>query len=145
MKYGFQQTYLGDLSQGSSFLSEVDDNTAATILCLFNGLLDTKDEVRSAGANIGSEYVATVALVVDSQRQSNRLVRHLCRVSETVHSETTDRWEEDFNVSTSNELGQVSIRIFCMQSSIYLWVTSASVFEQRTPKSGLIYAISAAV
>jgi hypothetical protein len=62
VKYGFQQTYLGDLSQGSSFLSEVDDNTAATILCLFNGLLDTKDEVRSAGANIGSEYVATVAL-----------------------------------------------------------------------------------
>jgi hypothetical protein len=63
MKYGFQQTYLGDLSQSSSFLSEVDDNTAATVLCFFDSFLDTEDQVRAAGADIRSEYIATVALV----------------------------------------------------------------------------------
>jgi hypothetical protein len=145
VKYGFQQTYLGDLSQSSSFLSEVDDNTAATVLCFFDSFLDTEDQVRAAGADIRSEYIATVALVVNSQRQSNRLVRHLCRVSETVHGETTNRWEEDFDVSTSDELEQVSLRILYMQGLTYLWVTSTSVFGQRTSKGGLIYAISVAI
>jgi hypothetical protein len=65
VKYGIQPTYLGDLSQSSSFLSEVDDNTTATVLRLFNGFLDTEDQVRSTSANIGSEYVAAVALVAD--------------------------------------------------------------------------------
>lgn len=60
---GDQQTYLGHFSQGSAFLSKVDDNTTATVLCLLDGFLDTEDQVRSACADIRSEYVATVALL----------------------------------------------------------------------------------
>jgi hypothetical protein len=46
------QTYLGHLAQCSSFLSEVDDNSAATILSFLDGLFDTEDEIRPAGADI---------------------------------------------------------------------------------------------
>jgi hypothetical protein len=60
---GVVDQILGDLSQSSSFLSEVDDNTAATVLCFFDSFLDTEDQVRAAGADIRSEYIATVALV----------------------------------------------------------------------------------
>jgi hypothetical protein len=55
-------TYLSDFSQGPSLLSEIDDNAAATILCLLDSFLDTKDQVWPASANIGSEHVATIAL-----------------------------------------------------------------------------------
>lgn len=58
-------TYLSDLSQGPSLLSEIDDNAAATILCLLHSFLDTKDQVRPASANIGSKHVATIALCTE--------------------------------------------------------------------------------
>jgi hypothetical protein len=58
-------TYLSDLSQGPSLLSEIDDNTAAAILRFLDSFLDTEDQVRPASANIGSEHVATIALCTE--------------------------------------------------------------------------------
>lgn len=100
-----QVTYFGNLSQGSSLLSEVDDYATSTILRLLDGFLDTKDEVWSASTDVRSEHVTAVALargklrpdgkswgpylVVDSQRQSNRLIRHLRRIPEAVDSKAT--------------------------------------------------------
>ena len=55
-------TYLGDFSQSTTLLSEVDDDTATAILCLFNSFFDAKDEIRSTGANIGAKDVAAIAL-----------------------------------------------------------------------------------
>jgi len=58
-----RDTHLGDLSKRTTLLSEVDDDSAASGLSLFDGLLDAKDEVRAASADIGTEDVAAVALV----------------------------------------------------------------------------------
>lgn len=55
-------TYLGDLSQGSSFFTEVNDNTTSTILGFFDCLLDAENEIRAACANVGPEDVTSIAL-----------------------------------------------------------------------------------
>lgn len=55
--------HLGNLSKGATLLSEVDDNTASTILCLLDCLLDAKNEVRSASTNIGPKNVTAIALI----------------------------------------------------------------------------------
>lgn len=49
---------------------------------------------------------------MDSQRQSNRLIRHLGWISEAVHSETANRRKEYFNVSAGDKLERVSSEIF---------------------------------
>lgn len=55
-------THLGHLSQCSTFFSEVDDDTAAAILGLLDGLLNAEDEVWPTGADIRAEDIASVAL-----------------------------------------------------------------------------------
>lgn len=35
--------YLGNFTEGSALFSEIDDNTAATVLGFLHSLLDTKD------------------------------------------------------------------------------------------------------
>ena len=67
----FQNTYLCDFAQGTTFLTEIDHYAAAAVLSLLYGLLDTEDEVRSASANIGTENITAVTL----QRQR----RWLCQ------------------------------------------------------------------
>lgn len=61
-------THLCDLTKGSAFLAEVDDNTTATILCFLHGFLNTKDEIWSAGADIGAKDIAAIALKIMSAK-----------------------------------------------------------------------------
>lgn len=63
---GQQPTHLGNLAQCSTLLSKVDDNTTTSILRLFDRFLDTKDEVGSAGADIGSKHITTITLLAVS-------------------------------------------------------------------------------
>lgn len=65
-------TYLGYFTQSPSLLAEVDDHAAAAILSLLDGLLDTENQVRSAGADIRTEDVASVALEDDQLRLQGR-------------------------------------------------------------------------
>lgn len=58
------KSYLGNLSKGSSLLSEVDDNTASAFLGFLNCLLDPKREIWAACADIGAENVAAVTLII---------------------------------------------------------------------------------
>lgn len=55
-------SYLCNLPEGATFFAEVNDNAGATILCLLDGLLDTKDQVRSASTDIGAKNVTSIAL-----------------------------------------------------------------------------------
>ena len=52
------------LSKRSAFLAEVDHNPDAAALSALDGLLDAEDEVRAARADVGSEDVRAIALVV---------------------------------------------------------------------------------
>jgi len=63
---------LGDLSQRPSLLPEVDDHSNSTSLSTSRSLLNSIDEVRSAGADVGTEDVGSVAFVVDSARTRNK-------------------------------------------------------------------------
>lgn len=58
----FLITHFCYFAKGSSLLPEVDHHAATTVLRLLDGLLDTEDKVGSAGTNIGSEDIATIAL-----------------------------------------------------------------------------------
>jgi hypothetical protein len=55
--------YLCHLSQGAAFLPEINHDTATAVLRLLNGLLNTKDQVGAARANVRPEHIATVALM----------------------------------------------------------------------------------
>jgi len=65
----YSETYLCDFAKGSAFLTEVDDHSAAAILGLLDGLLDAEDEVGPAGADIGAEDVAPIALSAPTSAQ----------------------------------------------------------------------------
>jgi hypothetical protein len=69
--------YLGYFSQCSALLSEVDDDTTATILSLLDGLFDTEDEIGPASADVRAENITSVALEV-SQSGSPALPGHCC-------------------------------------------------------------------
>lgn len=45
---GWHASYLGDFTESSSFFSEVDDNTTASILSLLDGLLDAKNNYKTS-------------------------------------------------------------------------------------------------
>lgn len=55
--------YLCYLSQSAAFLPEINHDTATAVLRLFDGLLNTKDQVWTARANVRPEHIATVALM----------------------------------------------------------------------------------
>lgn len=54
--------YLGDLTQCPALFPEVNYHTTSAVLCLFNGLFDTENEVGTTCANVGTEYIASIAL-----------------------------------------------------------------------------------
>ena len=57
---GIVHEVFDDLAQGTTFLAEIDGKTTAAVLCFSNGFLDTECEVRTAGADIGLENIASV-------------------------------------------------------------------------------------
>ena len=61
---GASKFEINHLSKCSAFLAEVDHDPDATALSALDGLLDSEDEVRAARANVGSEDVRAIALVV---------------------------------------------------------------------------------
>jgi hypothetical protein len=152
-----QATYLGDLSQSSSLLSEVDDNTAATILCLFDGFFDTKDQVRTASADIRSEHVATVALqnTVSSgsyRKSENYTSSWIRRDSRTDSSDILAGSPKQYTVrppiggrNTLMSPRVISLAVLAVRSSstmlAYLWVASTCVLKQGTSKGGLVFVV----
>ncbi len=65
-----KRTYLCDFAKGPAFLPEVDDNTAAAVLGLLDGLLDAEDEIRPARADIRTKDIAPIALPALSAKES---------------------------------------------------------------------------
>jgi len=95
----------GYLTESTTFFAEVDDNTTATLLGLLDGLFYTKDEIRSASADIRAKDVATVALIVNTESETRIGVGHLCRVTKDVDGQPTDWGKEELDVMSSNKLG----------------------------------------
>lgn len=59
---GLGSSCLGDLSQSPALFPEVYDHTAATILGFLDRFFDSEDQVRSAGAYVGAEYITAITL-----------------------------------------------------------------------------------
>jgi hypothetical protein len=57
---------LGDLTQCTTFLAEVNDEANSAALSAADALLDGIDEVGLAGADVGTEDVGAVTFVVDA-------------------------------------------------------------------------------
>mmetsp|Transcript_24876 Transcript_24876/g.42829 ORF Transcript_24876/g.42829 Transcript_24876/m.42829 type:complete len:459 (-) Transcript_24876:97-1473(-) len=96
---------LGDLSEGAALLAEVDHHTAATLLGSADALLNGVGQVRSAGADIGTEHVGAVALVVDSHGEGNALIGDGVGVTPDVNGEATDGGKEQLDVRAGQQLG----------------------------------------
>lgn len=94
---------LCDLTQRSPFLAKVDDHSTAPLLRLLNRFFHAEDEVRPTRADITPEDVASVALVVDTQGESLRRVRHVLRVAEAVDRQAADGGKEYFDVGPCDE------------------------------------------
>lgn len=114
---------LGHFAKGSAFLAEVDDDATTTFLGLFDSLLHAEDEVGSACANIGTEDITTIALVVDAESKSDVRIRHFRRVTEDVYREATDGGKEELDVGACDEFG----------------IGATGLFEQSPPKCAFIY------
>jgi hypothetical protein len=95
---------LGNFTESAAFLTEVDDDSATTLLCFLDSFLDTESEVWTACADVRAKHVTAVALIVNTQREATVGIRHLRWVAEDVDCETADRGQEDLDVGTSDQL-----------------------------------------
>jgi len=59
--------YLCNFTKSAAFFSEVNDHPTSTFLCLFDSFFDTKYEIRTARADVRSEYITSVTLIMDSK------------------------------------------------------------------------------
>lgn len=112
-----------DFTECSSFLSEIYDHTTATLLSFLHSFFDSKNQVRTTGANVGTEHITTVTFVMDAQSKLDIRVGHLCGVAEDIHCQPSNWRQEDFDVSSGNEF----------------WKRSTGDLKECTPQSALIY------
>lgn len=96
-------TYLGDFAQGSAFFSKVDHNSTPSPLSFLYCLFNSENEVWTAGADVGSEHIGSVTLIVDTKCQFNIRVRHLRGVTKAIDSQPSDWGKEQLDVTTSDE------------------------------------------
>lgn len=97
--------YLGDFAQGSAFFSKIDHNSTPSPLSFLYGLFDSKNEVWTAGADVRSKHIRSVTLIVDTKCQFDIGIRHLCRITEAINSQPSNRGKEQLDVTTSDEFG----------------------------------------
>lgn len=71
----FKINYLCHLTKSSAFFTEVNDHSTSTLLRFFDCFLDAIDKIWSAGADVGSEHVTSVALAFESGRRCSVLLR----------------------------------------------------------------------
>mmetsp|Transcript_5690 Transcript_5690/g.20028 ORF Transcript_5690/g.20028 Transcript_5690/m.20028 type:complete len:228 (+) Transcript_5690:376-1059(+) len=103
---GIVNQELGNLAKRASLLSEVHDDTDATILSGSYALLDPMHEIGSAGADIGAKDIRPVALIMNPHSANlGRILQILCW-SEDVDGESSDGGKEDLQVRSGDELGE---------------------------------------
>jgi hypothetical protein len=64
---GVVDKVFGHLTEGTTFLAEIDDDSTSAVLGFLDGFFDTESEVRTASADIRAEDIATIAFVVDTE------------------------------------------------------------------------------
>lgn len=74
----------GNFAQCSPLLTEVNNHTASAILRFFYRLLDTKDQVGTTRANVRTEDITSIALIVDTKGQSDIGIGDFGRVAEDI-------------------------------------------------------------
>jgi hypothetical protein len=98
-----RRIYLGNFTQRSAFFAEVDDNTGTTILGFLDSLLDTENQIGAACADVGAEYITSIALtdvsgrplldiiwsylVVNPQRQPLRRISNFGWVTKDINGQ----------------------------------------------------------
>lgn len=99
---GVVDEIFGHFTKGTTFLSEVDDHPAATFLGFLDCLFDTKNEVRTTGADVRTEDIAAVAFVVDTEGEPDVGIGHFGRVAKNVNGQTANWREKKLDVMTSD-------------------------------------------
>jgi len=90
---------LGDLSEGTTFLTVVHNKTTATSLSNFSCLLDGVDEVWTTSADVGSEDVRAVAFVMRAESHFTVRIVNSREVSKDVGGSATNARKEDITLS----------------------------------------------
>src|SRR5690606_10927476 len=80
-----------NFSERAAFLSKVNDETGAAFLRRFDGLFNSMNQIWPAGADVGSENVGAVALVVYTACERFTGVRDVLYFAENVSRGVSNR------------------------------------------------------
>src|SRR5438034_820875 len=94
----------GDLSKSASLFSKINDATSSPFLGSFDGLFDSVNEIRSTRTNVGSKYVGTITLIVNSYGQLAFWIADCGDIAKHIDGATSNGWKENFKIGTSDEL-----------------------------------------
>src|SRR5215831_1379357 len=97
---------LGDLAKRAALFAIIDDNSEPAGLGRPRAFLDAVNQVGAAGADVGAEYVGTVAFIMDSAGDLGTRIGKFLDVAEQVDGGAADRRQKYAHVGTSDEFGE---------------------------------------
>ena len=88
-----------------TFLATVDDQTAAALLRTENALLDAVCQIGPAGADVTSEDITAIALVMRAHGELLGGVGEMGDIAEYIDGHAADGGQEDIQLGTRDQLG----------------------------------------
>ena len=80
---------LGHFTEGSTLLTEVNNNTNTTTLCCLHTFFNCKGEIRFASTNVGSKDIGSVTCIKIGTLKSNFSLKRIFEIKYYVHSSCT--------------------------------------------------------
>ena len=84
-----KEPYLCNLAECTTFLSEIDDNSTTTLLCLFYGFLNTENKVWTTSTNVRTKNIRSVTLQSSQLNSNFEWVKHVLTSSWTLNAKRT--------------------------------------------------------
>src|SRR5205807_4415677 len=92
------------LAECPALFAVIDDEAGASRLRLAHAFLDAVNKVGPASADVGTEYVGAVALVMNPARERARSIGNRVRVAENVERDPADRRQKYREIRPGGEL-----------------------------------------
>mmetsp|Transcript_111 Transcript_111/g.135 ORF Transcript_111/g.135 Transcript_111/m.135 type:complete len:276 (-) Transcript_111:476-1303(-) len=92
------------LSKTAPLFPEVNHDTTSSTLCSLDAFFNRVGEVGTTCANIRSEHITSITLIMNTTGQLDILVGNGIRISPNVDSKSPNGRQEDFDVGASDEL-----------------------------------------